>query len=235
MTHDTFRWELFPFSLTEEARQWYTKSVQSVNGSWSKLRGKFCLRFFPESHIIALRKDILCFQQNEEEIIGEAWARFSLLVKSGPVLSIPDHVLLQHFYSGLDKESTNHLDASAGGSFSHKTPIEGMGILDHITKNNSFVSKSRPSRKEHTSSHKDNLVAESDLPLPTTSDSALESSPESGVSENVGIQPLEPPFKFEDDLFRRLRKHLELFLQEETTDSRCFHRSYRSRLPQRKC
>jgi len=98
-------------------------------------------------------------------------------------------------------ESANHLDASAGGSFSHKTPIEGMGILDHITENNSFVSKSRPSREEHTSSHKDNLVAESNLPLPTTSDSALEFSPESGVLEKEEIHPLEPPLKFEDDLF----------------------------------
>ena len=33
LTHDTFRWKLFPFSLTEEAIQWYTKSVKSVNGS----------------------------------------------------------------------------------------------------------------------------------------------------------------------------------------------------------
>ena len=73
MTHDTFRWKLFPFSLTEEARQWYTKSVQSVNESWSKLRGKFCLRFFPKSRIVCLRKDILCFLQNEEETIGAAW------------------------------------------------------------------------------------------------------------------------------------------------------------------
>jgi len=159
------------------------------------------LDFFPESHIVALRKDILGFQQNEEETIGAAWARFSLLVKSDPVLSIPDHVLLQHFFSDLDMESANHLDASAGGSFSHKTPIEGTELLDRITENNSFVSKSRPSREEHTSSHKDILVAESDLPLPTTSDSALESSPELGVPEEEEIQPLEPPFKFEDDLF----------------------------------
>ena len=148
MTHDTLSWKLFPFSLVEEARQWYTKNVESVNGSWSKLRDKFCLRFFPESRIVALQKDILCFQQNEEETIGEAWARFSLLVKSGPVLSIPDHVLLQHIYSGLDKESANHLDASVGGFFFQKTLIEGMKILDHITENNSFVSKSRPSREE---------------------------------------------------------------------------------------
>ena len=46
MTHDTLSWKLFPFSLVEEARHWYTKNVESVNGSWSKLKDKFCLRFF---------------------------------------------------------------------------------------------------------------------------------------------------------------------------------------------
>ena len=110
-------------------------------------------------------------------------------------------MLLQHFYSGLDTESAHCLDAAAGGSFSHKTPNEGMEILDRITENNSFASKSKPSREEHTSSHKDILVAESDLPLPTTSNSALESSPESGVPKEEEIQPLEPPFKFKYDLF----------------------------------
>jgi hypothetical protein len=110
-------------------------------------------------------------------------------------------VLLQHFYSGLDTESAHCLDAAAGGSFSHKTLNEGMEILDRIIENNSFASKSKPSREEHTSSRKDNLVAESDLPLPSTSDSALESSPESGILEKEEIQSLELPFKFEDDLF----------------------------------
>ena len=47
MTHDTLSWKLFPFSLVEEARQWYTKNVESVNGSWSKLRDKLCHRFYP--------------------------------------------------------------------------------------------------------------------------------------------------------------------------------------------
>lgn len=47
-----------------------------------------------------------------------------------PSLSIPDHVLLQHFYSGLDKESAIYLDITAVGSFMHKTPIERKVILD---------------------------------------------------------------------------------------------------------
>jgi len=195
MTHDTLRWKFFPFSLVEKAKQWYRENVEKANGSWSKLRDKFCLKFFPQSRIIALRKDIHCFQQNEEETIGVAWTRLSLLVKPGPILSIPNFVLLQHLYSGLDDDSTYYLDLTAGGSFSDKTPTEGMEILDRITKNNSFMPKSRPSREERELGHKDTLAAESNLPLSTNSDSAVESSPESRVPEKK-IQSLELLFKF---------------------------------------
>ena len=78
MTHDTLKWKLFPFSLLEGAKQWYTQNIEKVNGSCSKLRDKFYHRYFPQSHVVALRKDILCFQQNEDETIGVAWVRFSL-------------------------------------------------------------------------------------------------------------------------------------------------------------
>jgi hypothetical protein len=38
MSHDTLRWKLFPFSLVEEARQWYMHTVGSMNRSWGILR-----------------------------------------------------------------------------------------------------------------------------------------------------------------------------------------------------
>jgi hypothetical protein len=76
-----------------------------------------------------LRRDILNFQQGEKEA-GWAWERFSYLVNSGPVLSIPDHVTPQHFYMGLDEKSTSQLDTSFGGSFSQKSTTEGKEILD---------------------------------------------------------------------------------------------------------
>ena len=47
MSHDTLKWKLFPFSLFEKAKQWYTYTVGSVNGGWNELRDKFCLSFFP--------------------------------------------------------------------------------------------------------------------------------------------------------------------------------------------
>ena len=63
--------------------------------------------------------EILTFRQNDKESIGVAWARFILLVKSGPDLSLPKHLLLQHFYASLDKESAHHLDIMFGGSFAY--------------------------------------------------------------------------------------------------------------------
>lgn len=64
--------------------------------------------------------EVLGFQQSEKESIGAAWARFSLLTQFCPDLSIPNHVLLQHFYLGLNKESASYLDISVEGSFAQK-------------------------------------------------------------------------------------------------------------------
>ena len=80
-------------------------NIGKVNGEWEELRDRFCLAFFSISRITSLRKEILDFRQDEKESIGAAWARFSKLTRAGPNLSIPDHVLLQHFWVGLSKES----------------------------------------------------------------------------------------------------------------------------------
>jgi len=139
MTHETLKWKLFPFSLSGEAKQWNIRVVGCVNGSWIELRDRFCSAFFPLSRICTLRTEILTFRQNDKESIGVAWARFTLLVKSGPDLSLPEHLLLQHFYAGLDKESAHHLNLTSGGSFAHLTPTESRELLDKILDRTSFV------------------------------------------------------------------------------------------------
>ena len=94
MTHETLKRKLFPFSLSGEAKQWYIRVIGCVNGSWIQLWVRFCSAFFPLSRIYALRTKILTFRQNDKESIGVAWARFTLLVQSGPDLSLSEHLLL---------------------------------------------------------------------------------------------------------------------------------------------
>jgi hypothetical protein len=181
---------LFPFSLDERAKQWYTHNVGKVASDWEELRNKFCVAFFPISRIAALRQEILNFRQKEKETVGVAWDRFSILTRSGPDLSIPNHVLLQHFWLGLSKESALHLNITAGGSFTHKTTEEGEALLDCILENTPL----EPLRVESMSNHEEVSLAEAEPTL-----SIQEPSPEL-EDPKEGLQSSDLP-PFEDDLF----------------------------------
>jgi hypothetical protein len=45
ITQETMRWKLFPFSLIGEAKQWYARTTENVNGDWGELRDNFCHSF----------------------------------------------------------------------------------------------------------------------------------------------------------------------------------------------
>ena len=112
---------------------------RSVHGNSTQLREKFCSTFSPLSRICALRAEVLTFCQNDKESTSVAWARFTLLVQSGPNLSLPKHLLLQYFYTGLEKESAHHFNLTSGGSFAHLTPTDGREVFDKILDRTSFV------------------------------------------------------------------------------------------------
>ena len=119
----------------------------------------------------------------------------------GLVLSLPNYVLLEHFYSGLDMGSASYLDMTAGGSFAHKTLAKGMEILEIMSENTSFVAESTPSQEQRKSSDEDIPVAEPDRSLSIPLDSALEISLEPRVLEKEEIRTPELHYKFEDDPF----------------------------------
>jgi hypothetical protein len=77
MNQRTLKWKLFPFSLVRGAKKWYYSSVGSMDGSWDKLREKFCLTFVPMSRVVTLRLKILSFKQLDKESLETAWARFT--------------------------------------------------------------------------------------------------------------------------------------------------------------
>jgi hypothetical protein len=76
----------------------------------------------------SLPGDILEFKQLEEESIGVAWARFRHPCASGPVSFLPDDVMLYAFCMSIDMDAAQDLDIAAGGSFAHKTLVEGRAI-----------------------------------------------------------------------------------------------------------
>ena len=86
-------------------------------------------------------------------------------------------MLLQHFYTGLDKESAHHLNITSGGSFAHLTPTEGRGILDKNLDRTSFACVPEPPSAEPEVHQEEAPVIKSE-PLESQSvDSTSEPSP----------------------------------------------------------
>ena len=64
-----------------------------------------------------------------------AWECFNPLINTGPDLAIQDPILLQHFYMGLDRETSKYLDTALEGSFLHVFANSGRSILTKIIEN----------------------------------------------------------------------------------------------------
>ena len=47
MSNKTLRWKLFPFSLMERAKQWYNKTIGSMQGDWKCYALNFVYVSFP--------------------------------------------------------------------------------------------------------------------------------------------------------------------------------------------
>jgi hypothetical protein len=75
-------------------------------------------------------KLLILLRRNES--LGATWSRYNQLVLSGPELSIPDAMFMQHFVHGLGTKSTEYLDMTSGGVFIHFMVEEGKLILDRI-------------------------------------------------------------------------------------------------------
>ena len=63
------------------------------------------------------------------------WERFNTLINTGLDLAIQDPIFLQHFYMGLDRETSTLLNTASGGSFLHVFANSGRSILTKILEN----------------------------------------------------------------------------------------------------
>jgi hypothetical protein len=140
MSDKTLRWKHFPFSLTGKAKHWYNQTIGSMQGDWETLCSKFCLHFFPIHKVVSLRIEVLSFRQLEEESLSTSWDHFNKLIITGLDLAIPDPILLQHFYTGLSKDSRESLDLASRGAFLHLSASEARCMLNKISEKISCTS-----------------------------------------------------------------------------------------------
>ncbi|GJR13705.1 zinc finger, CCHC-type containing protein [Tanacetum coccineum] len=81
---NTTRLHLFFFSLRDQAINWLDRLPAGSISTWDDLTTYFLAQFFPPRRTAKLRKDILMFQQHQDESLCYAWTRFKDLLRKVP-------------------------------------------------------------------------------------------------------------------------------------------------------
>ncbi|XP_038874978.1 putative uncharacterized protein DDB_G0279653 [Benincasa hispida] len=92
-------------------------------------------KFFPPAVNARRQKNVLNFEQIDNETLSTAWVHFRRLVKNFPHIGILNCVLMETFYNSLNRSTQAVADASAVGGFMDKTYTEAKVILDRISRN----------------------------------------------------------------------------------------------------
>ena len=70
--NDIVKLKLFPFSLRDRAKIWFSSLPKNNIDSWNKCKDVFISKDFPAAKIISLRNDIMNFKQLDHEHVAQA-------------------------------------------------------------------------------------------------------------------------------------------------------------------
>ncbi|GJV80937.1 zinc finger, CCHC-type containing protein [Tanacetum coccineum] len=79
-TRNTTRLRLLCFSLCDQAIKWLDRLPAGSISTWDDLTTCFLAQLFPPGRTAKLQKDILMFQQHQDESLCDAWTRFKDLL-----------------------------------------------------------------------------------------------------------------------------------------------------------
>ena len=68
--NDIVKLKLFPFSLRDRAKTWFSSLPKNSIDSWNKCKDAFISKYFPPAKIISLRNDIMNFKQLDHEHVA---------------------------------------------------------------------------------------------------------------------------------------------------------------------
>nr|GEW27855.1 hypothetical protein [Tanacetum cinerariifolium] len=81
---NTTRLRLLCFSFRNQAIKWLDRLPAGSISTWDDLTTRFLAQFFPPGRTAKFQKDILMFQQHQDESLCDAWTRFKDLLRKVP-------------------------------------------------------------------------------------------------------------------------------------------------------
>ena len=133
---EVIKMHLFPFSLRDTVATWYESLPYGSVDTWEELVEAYLGRFFPPSLTSERRREIIVFQQGEDESIYVAWERFKRLLKRCPMHGIDLKTQMDVVYHALNDTSKGIIDASCYGAFKRKSAEEARDLIEDLAKCN---------------------------------------------------------------------------------------------------
>ena len=133
---EVIKLHLFPFSLRDIEATWYESLPYGSVDTWEELVEAYLGRFFPPSLTSERRREIIVFQQGEDESLYVAWERFKRLLKRCPMHGIDLKTQMDILYHALNDTSKGIIDASCCGAFKRKSAEEARDLIEDLAKCN---------------------------------------------------------------------------------------------------
>ena len=127
---------LFPFSLRDIATTWYESLPYGSFDTWEELVEAFLGIFFPSSLTTERIREIIVFQQGEDESLYTAWEMYKRLLKRCPMHGIDLKTRIDIIYHSLNDTSKGIVDASCCGAFKRKSAEEARDLIADLAKCN---------------------------------------------------------------------------------------------------
>ncbi|KAI5017932.1 hypothetical protein ZWY2020_042820 [Hordeum vulgare] len=124
--------KLFPFSLKDDAKTWFTSLAPGCVRSPKDMVYYFSEKYFPAHKKQAALQEIYNFAQAEEESLPQAWGRLVQLLNALPDHPLEKNEILDIFYNGLTDASKDHLDSCPGCVFRERTVEQAEILLNNI-------------------------------------------------------------------------------------------------------
>ena len=133
---EVIKLHLFPFSLKDAAATWYESLPYGSVDTWEELVEAYLGRFFQPSLTSERRREIIVFQQGEDESLYVAWERFKWLLRRCPMHGIDLKTQMNIVYHAFNDISKGIIDASCCGAFKRKGAEEARDLIEDLAKCN---------------------------------------------------------------------------------------------------
>ena len=133
---EVIKLHLFPFSLRDIVATWYESLPYGSVDTWEELVEAFIRRFFPPSLTTKRRREIIVFQQGEDESLYTARERYKRLLKRCPMHGIDLKTQMDIVYHSLNDTSKGIIDASCYGEFKRKSTEKVRDLIIDLAKCN---------------------------------------------------------------------------------------------------